>query len=180
MSPLSDAGHISIMVDSAPCRSACRCLSCLEIHKLLQCSREVVYPEGLNGGFEPIQVPLPKQSVWNVESTDEPCYVANKSPQHHPWRCNNGCLSMVVDAYFLSTLCYRVSDTVTRLSMGEEVEKLFVWCIVQHTRTVSCTCFPQETTTCGTQHCSSWQGESPFQFRRDKCSLSKAITSLPT
>ena len=55
--PISDARHISIMVDGAPSRSACRCLSCLEVCKLLQYSSEVVYPEGLNGGFEPIWPP---------------------------------------------------------------------------------------------------------------------------
>ena len=69
--PLSDAGHISIMIDGAPTRSTCDHLSCLEIHKLLQCSREVVYLEGLNKGFKLIWVPLPKQSVWDMESTDE-------------------------------------------------------------------------------------------------------------
>ena len=34
--PLSNAGHVSIMVDSAPSRSTCRCLICLEACKLLQ------------------------------------------------------------------------------------------------------------------------------------------------
>ena len=68
--PLSNAGHLSILVDSAPSRSACRCLSHLEVHKLLQFGNEVVYPEGLNGGLEPLWVPLLKQSIWDAESTD--------------------------------------------------------------------------------------------------------------
>ena len=52
--PLSNARHISVMVDGVPSRSACECLSFLEVCKLLQCSSEVVYLEGLNGGFKPI------------------------------------------------------------------------------------------------------------------------------
>ena len=38
--PLSDARQISIMVDGAPSRNACGCLSCLEVCKLLQCGSE--------------------------------------------------------------------------------------------------------------------------------------------
>ena len=78
--PLSDTGHLSIMVDGAPSRSTCGCLSCLEIYKFLQCGREVVYPEGLNWGFELIWVPLPKQSVWDAESTDEPAMLQINLP----------------------------------------------------------------------------------------------------
>ena len=69
------------MVDDAPSRSACGCLSCLEFCKLLQCGREVVYPEGLNGGFELIWVPLPKQLVWDVESTNEPVMLQVNLPR---------------------------------------------------------------------------------------------------
>ena len=68
--PLSKTRHISIMVDGAPSRSACRCLSHLEVHKLLQFGSKVVYPEGLNGGLEPLWVPLPKQSIWDTEPVD--------------------------------------------------------------------------------------------------------------
>ena len=68
--PLSDR-HISIMADGAPSRSTWRHLGCLEVCKLLQCSSEVVYPKGLNGGFELIWVSLPKQLVWDAESTNE-------------------------------------------------------------------------------------------------------------
>ena len=59
--PLSNAGHISVMVDGAPSRSTCRCLSCLEVCKLLQCSSEVVYPEGLNSqsGTQSLPMSLP-------------------------------------------------------------------------------------------------------------------------
>ena len=54
--PLSDARHISILVDGALSRSTCGCLSQLEICQLLYSGRVVIYPEGLNGGLEPVQV----------------------------------------------------------------------------------------------------------------------------
>ena len=44
--PLSKKGHISIMIDWVPCRSACRHLYQLEICRLLQYGDQVVYPEG--------------------------------------------------------------------------------------------------------------------------------------
>ena len=69
--PLSHTRHLSIMVDSAPSRNACRHLSHLEVCKVLQFGSEVVYPEGLNGGLEPLQVPLPKQSIWDADSTSK-------------------------------------------------------------------------------------------------------------
>ena len=43
--PLSNIRHLSIMLGGAPSRSACRCLSHLEVQKLLQFGSEVVYPE---------------------------------------------------------------------------------------------------------------------------------------
>ena len=109
------------------------------------------------------------------------CHVANKSPQHHPQRCDNGCLSMVVNAYFLSTLCYRVPKWYSHQTQhGGRSRETLVLHIVQYTKTVFCTCFPQETTTCGTQHSSSQQGESPSGFRGDNSSLSEATISLHT
>ena len=123
--PLSDAGHISIMVDGPPSSSTCRCLSCLEICKNLQCGREVVYPEGLNGSFELIQVPLPKQSVWDVESTDEAAMLHITLPS-----TIHGDMTMTISQWLLMPISspHSVtecpSNTVTRLSMGEEVEKL--------------------------------------------------------
>ena len=46
---LSNTWHLSVLVDGAPSRSACGCLSQLEVYQLLQWGGEVVYPEGLNG-----------------------------------------------------------------------------------------------------------------------------------
>ena len=56
--PLSTKGHISAMIDGVPNRSACRHLCQLEVHKLLQYGDQVVYPEGLNEGLEPVQTLL--------------------------------------------------------------------------------------------------------------------------
>ena len=56
--PLSNEGHISTMINGVPKRSTCRCLHQLELHKLLQCGGQVVYPKGLNGGFELVQTSL--------------------------------------------------------------------------------------------------------------------------
>ena len=78
---LSNTRHISIMVDGAHSRSTYGYLSYLDVHKLLQCGSEVVYPEGLNRGLELIWVPLPKQSVWDVESTNEPVMLQVNLPR---------------------------------------------------------------------------------------------------
>ena len=64
--PLSTTGHISTMINGAPSRSTCGCLSHLEVHKLLQCGVKVVYPEGLNGDLELLQVSLPP--IWDLDS----------------------------------------------------------------------------------------------------------------
>ena len=69
--PLSDARHISILVDRAPSRSACGHLSQLEVHQLLYSGGVVIYTEGLNGGLEPVQVTLPKLPLLEMESTSE-------------------------------------------------------------------------------------------------------------
>ena len=111
------------MVDGVPSRSACRCLSCLEIHKLLQCGREVVYPEGLNGGFKQIWVPLPKQSVWDSGSTNEPAMLHINLPSTFGGDmtvATSQWSSMPISSPHSVTEC--LSDTVTRNSMGEEVE----------------------------------------------------------
>ena len=53
--PLSNEGHLSTMVNGALCRSRCGHLGQLEVCKLLQYGDQVVYPERLNGGLEPMQ-----------------------------------------------------------------------------------------------------------------------------
>ena len=59
------------MIDDALSRSACGCLSHLEVCKLLQCGGEVVYLEGLNGHLEPLWFSLPKQPIWEVDPHSE-------------------------------------------------------------------------------------------------------------
>ena len=69
---LSSAGHVSTMIDGTPSKSTCGWLSQLEVNKLLQSGSKVVYPEGLNGGLEPVWVPLLKTSIWEAWSTCKP------------------------------------------------------------------------------------------------------------
>ena len=69
--PLSNARHISVLVDRAPSRSTFGCLSQLEFCQLLHLGGVVIYMEGLNGGLEPVWVTLPKLPVLEVESTSE-------------------------------------------------------------------------------------------------------------
>ena len=142
--PLSNARHISIMVNGAPSRSTCRCLSCLEVCKFLQCSSEVVYPEGLNEGFEPTQVPLPKQSVWDMESPNEPAMLQVNLPRP---TCRDVTTAAsqwsLMPISFPHSVTECLSDTVTRPSMEEEVGRHLSGTLFQHARTVWCTCLPR-------------------------------------
>ena len=124
--PLSNARHLSILVDSAPGRSACRCLSHLEVCKLLQFGSKVVYPEGLNGGLEPLWFPLLKQSIWDAESTSKPAILEVNLPRTTPgdklivapqWS------SMPIST--LHSITEYPSDITTSPSMAEEIEGLF-------------------------------------------------------
>ena len=66
--PLSNEGHISTLIDGVPSRSTCGHLSQLEVHKLLQCGDQVVYPKGLNGGLELKWFSLPEPPVWDMDA----------------------------------------------------------------------------------------------------------------
>ena len=71
--PLSSVSQISIMIDGAPSRSACRCFSQLEVCQLLQSETQVVYPEGLNGCLVPVETSLPGSLAHGTNSlNDEP------------------------------------------------------------------------------------------------------------
>ena len=123
--PLSDAGYISIMLDGAPSRSACGCLSHLEVCKLLRCGSEVVYLEGLNWGFKPIWVPLPKQSAWDAESTNEPAMLQVNLPRTtHRDITTAACQWWLMLISSPHSVTEFQSDTVTRPSMEEEVDRL--------------------------------------------------------
>ena len=102
------------MVDGAPSRSTCRHLSCLEVCKLLQCGSEVVYPEGLNGGFKPIW-----GSVWDAESTNEPTMLQVNLPRT---TCRD--VTTATSQWSSMPISSAHSVTVTRPSMEEEVERL--------------------------------------------------------
>ena len=61
--PLSNEGHISAMMGGM---NACGWLSHLEVCKLLQCEDQVVCPEGLNGGLEPLWLTYQESCLWNT------------------------------------------------------------------------------------------------------------------
>ena len=56
--PLHIEGHLSTMIEEVPSRNVCGHLHQLEVHWLLQHEDWVVYPEGLNGGLEPVLISL--------------------------------------------------------------------------------------------------------------------------
>ena len=79
----SNKGHISTMIDWVPSRSACRHLYQLGVHKLLQCGDQIVCPEGLNGGFEPVVLSLPKPPLCNMSIPSRPTH-----RRHYPKETN--------------------------------------------------------------------------------------------
>ena len=127
--PISAARHINAMIDSAPSRSICGCLSHLEVQKLLQCGGEVVYLEGLNGGLELLWVSLPKPLIWDsdphTESAHEPMLL-----QVNLLRFTlRGVLSITLQWFStpISSLCSVMqfpSDMVACFSMMTEREEL--------------------------------------------------------
>ena len=71
--PLSNCGHIRIMIDCAPSRGTCRCLSQLEVCQLLQSETHVAYPEGLNGCLIPVVTVVPGSLAHSTNAlNDEP------------------------------------------------------------------------------------------------------------
>ena len=72
--PFSNEGHLSAMVNGAPCRSTCRHLCQLEVYKLLQYGDQVVYPEGLNGGLELVQTSLSGSLIWGMDVLGKPAH----------------------------------------------------------------------------------------------------------
>ena len=83
--PLSNEGHLSAMVDGAPCRSICRHLHQLEECKLLQCGDQVVYPEGLNRGLEPVQTSLSGSLIWSMDMFGKPAHKPLFLLMHLSW-----------------------------------------------------------------------------------------------
>ena len=68
---LSSKGHTGIMTGNLPSQNACSCLHQLCMWQLLQCRRQVVCQDGLNGGLEPLMFNFKELPHWNVANTDE-------------------------------------------------------------------------------------------------------------
>ena len=119
-------------------------------------------PRGPEPGLQTYPGSPPKQSGWDAESTDELAMLQINLP-----RTACGDMTMATSQWSSTpitsphSLTECPSDTVTRFSMGEEVEKLLSGAL-SNTPEVSCTHFPQETTTHGTQYSNSQPGESLF------------------
>ena len=119
--PLITTRHISTMVNDAHSRSACGHLSHVEVHKLLQCGVEVVYPEGLNRGLELLQVSLPKLPIWDsdshVESACEPLLLQVNLPRIVPQQP----LTQISSPHSVMEC---PSDMVSHPSMTMDIEEL--------------------------------------------------------
>ena len=64
--PLSSVRHIGVMTSDLPSCNACGHLHQLCMWQLLQCRGQVVCPEGLNGGLEPLMFNIKELPLWNV------------------------------------------------------------------------------------------------------------------
>ena len=73
--PLPKEGHLSAMIEGAPNRNMCGHLCQLEVHQLLQSEGWVVYPEGLNGGLEPVVTSLPESLAHSVSMLGKPTFL---------------------------------------------------------------------------------------------------------
>ena len=123
--PLSNAGHISVLVDGTPGRSTCGQLSQLEVCQLLYLGGVVIYPKGLNGGLEPLWVTLPNLPLWEAESTSEDTWLQITLPRptqgDSPGAVSLWLLTPVSSPHSI-TEC--PSEVVTGPSMTEEIEEL--------------------------------------------------------
>ena len=68
--PLPREGHLGILPEGGTNRTACRRISQLEVHQLLQSDLQVIYPVGLNGHKIPLITPL-SESLANSTSLTE-------------------------------------------------------------------------------------------------------------
>ena len=72
--PLSKEGHLCAMINGTPSRNTCRHLAQMEVHQLLQCGDQVVYPKGLNGGLEPVLTSLTTSLAQGVNMLGAPIH----------------------------------------------------------------------------------------------------------
>ena len=70
--PPCDNGHIGTMMDGMYTVNACGQLHYLQVWKLLQHSKSVVFPEGLNREPEALQFSFQQLPLWNAISVDGP------------------------------------------------------------------------------------------------------------
>ena len=63
---LSSIGHIGVMTGDLPSQSTCGHLHQIHMWQLLQCGGQVVCPDGLNGGLEPLVFNFKELPLWNV------------------------------------------------------------------------------------------------------------------
>ena len=68
---LSSKGHIGIMTSDLPSWNACGCLNQLCMWQLLQCGGQVVCPDGLNGGLEPLIFNFKELPLCNAANVGE-------------------------------------------------------------------------------------------------------------
>ena len=69
--PLPKEGHLSAMIEGMPSRNVYGCLCQLEVHLLLQLECQVVYPEGLNGALELVEMSLTESLAHWTNMLDE-------------------------------------------------------------------------------------------------------------
>ena len=69
--PLPKEGHLNTMIEGVPHRNACGHFCQLEECQLLQWEDQVVYPEGLNGGLEPVVTSLPESLAHGMSVFNE-------------------------------------------------------------------------------------------------------------
>ena len=73
--PLPKEGYLSTMIDGMPSRNACGQLHQLEVCQLLQWEDQVVYPEGLNEGLEPVLTTLQGSLAHGMSMLNKPAFL---------------------------------------------------------------------------------------------------------
>ena len=122
--PLSNARHISILVDRSPSRSTHGHLSQLEVHWLLYLGGVAIYPEGLNGGLDPVWVILPKLPLSEVDYTSKDTQLQITLPRTTQGDSLGAVpLWSLTPVSFLHSITECSSEVVTGPSMMEEVEE---------------------------------------------------------
>ena len=133
--PLPKEGHLSAMINAMPSRNTWGHLCQQEVCWLLQCEDWVVYPEGLNGGLEPVLTSLSAALVQGVnmlgEPAHKPSFLPVDLPPVHTERPLTQDLSSLQNIYINSPYHLAVEHPPTadsHISMTTEV-----WELLSHT-----------------------------------------------